>query len=178
MGKNSQREQARTFLKIAESIYRNMWKKVGTPIEGESSEKFNLYVSYPKSKSRWVKRPVTEGYGHWYIPFYTNGSTRQTKCLFLLPSLAVGDAAYPYLVRDNSEVEKRFTEGYNRERILAWEYFGEDKVEIVWSFDFGKPYPDGQHWYWVDKFWFAVRVNGEIINKSDNISKLKFNGVK
>jgi hypothetical protein len=167
------RQQEKSFLQIANLIYENMSRNIGTSIEGERSEKFQLYISYDIKKAEWVDRPVTEGYGYWNIPRYTNGSTRRAECLFLLPCTAVGDAAYPYLVKDNSEMEKKFTEGYNRERILAWEYFGEDKVEIIWSFDFGKPHPYGQHHYWVDKFWFGLRINGEIVCKNNNILKFK-----
>lgn len=165
--------QFRGLLDIAITEHWKMIELVGIKISDFSSETFNLYVSYPVSQCKMKKIPGSLQH-YWDIPEYSNGSTRHSKCLFLLPSHAVGDACYPYLVRDTSEVEERYKAStfYDREKILMTETIGNDFVEIVWSFDYGQPDKNGAWYYHIQEFWFGVRVNGKIIHREKELEKL------
>jgi len=159
-------EQAETLLKIAQKTYKKLYKKVGVPIEGEPNETFLLSCSYSIEDCNWMG-------DHWDIPRYSNGSTRHTKCLFLIPPTYTGDGAYPYICDNNDTMEERFIgKDYDREKVLIKEYFSENLVEVIWSFDFGAPSSEGQYYYFMDKFWFGIRLNGELIDKKGSIKSL------
>jgi hypothetical protein len=165
--------QFKTFLKIADSLQKKMESLVDQNIPGESHEKFLLYISY--DIERCAKQPIPgTPHCYWDIPEYTNGTTRHAKCLFLLPWHSVGDACHPYLIQDTSEVEKRYLQnkGYDREKILLSEFFGEDLIEVVWSFDYDKPRKEGNYYYSIDKFWFGIKKDNVLILKSKSIKEL------
>lgn len=167
-------EQFETLLKLASTQHKRMNKIVGVPIPGELSEKVSLYITYPLDKCIKHKMPV--GLGHyWDIPRYTNGSTRHAQCLFLLPCEAVHDGAYPYSVRDTSEIEQRYldTPGYDREKVLIEEVFDDiNHIQVVWSFDYAVPDGRGTWFYHIEKFWFGIKKNGILITKESSIEKL------
>lgn len=170
---NPQYYQFSTLLKIAESIQEKMTSYIGHPIPGERNEKFLLYISYDQKYCKKVSIHGTSQ-NYWDIPQYSNGTIRHAKCLFLVPSHDVEDAAYPYLIKDNSEMEQKYSDdpGYDREKVLMKEFFGKDKIEIVWSFDYKKPEKYGNYFYVIDNFWFGIRKNGVLISKEDSINKL------
>lgn len=164
--------KARALLQLAASRHKKLMKLVGVPINkswpGEhTDDNVKLQISYP------VGRCVKNG-ELWDIPQYTNGSTRRASCLFLLPPDAVGDGMYAYAVSNNSEMEERFKESplYDREKVLASESRNVNLFEVVWSYDFGSPRSEGQHYYWVKEFWFGVRVNGKLLSKAREIKHL------
>ena len=164
-------EQKRTLVKLAKSAYEKLIQMVGEPIPGESHEKFMLNISYDIKECNWIDKKG----GYWEIPRYSNGTTRRAKCIFLIPPAYTGDGGYAYLVRDNSVMESRFLENdnYDRRRLLIKEEIDGKLVELIWSFDFGTPNKNGQYYYWIDKYWFGVVIDGELACKVDDIKKLK-----
>lgn len=165
-------EQFSTLLKLAKKRHKAMMALVGEKIEDEPNETFEIYHPYPLKYANKIMHP--KGFYYWDIPEYSNGSTRNARCLFLLPSHAVADAMYPYLIRDNSEMEAKYalTPGYDRDRLLITETIGNDEIEIIWSFDYKKPSKHGNYWYSIDKFWFGVRVNGLVLHQDKKIKDL------
>lgn len=165
-------EQFSVLLKLAKKRHEDMTSLVGAKIENEPHETFEIYHPYSLKYSTKILHP--KGFYYWDIPEYRNGSTRNARCLFLLPSHAVADARYPYLIRDTSEMEEKYnlTPGYDRARVLIEEIIGNDKVEIIWSFDYKKPSKHGNYWYSIDKFWFGVKINDVVVYRDKKIKGL------
>jgi hypothetical protein len=166
-------ELSKSVLKKAKAAHKKLFNRIGTQISENSSEKVLLCVSYPVKYCNKVD-------GIWDIPSYTNGTTRRTQCIFLIPSTAVGDGAYAYSVSNNTEMEERFKESdmYDREKVLASERVGKNLIEIVWSFDFSAPNRDVQQYYSIDKFWFGVKVNDTLTMKRDELKDLMVTDMK
>lgn len=166
-------EQMDSLVKIAKKKHKDLIKLVGQDVQPQlnsySSEKLQLYISYPEKYCTFNGK-------FWDIPQYSNGSTRHAQCLFLLGSMACGDAEYAY-VGSWDEINENLKSG-EREKILIEEYIDDNLVELIWSFDMCAPRREGQHWYSVDYFWFAARINGIVYEKHKDIKNLKIPPLK
>ena len=160
-------EQQSTLVKIAIRQHKNLAKLIGQEVPNpynSSNEKIQLYISYPHHLATFNGK-------YWDIPQYTNGTTRRAQCLFLLGPMYTGDGTHAYL-GDREEIERRLKDS-EREKILIQEEIDGNFIEIIWSYDIASPNSHGQYYYYPDYFWFAIRINGIIIEKLKDINDLK-----
>lgn len=159
-------EQMTSLVNIAKTQHQKLFKLIGQPVEDwypKNKEKIQLYVQYPEKFCKYNGQ-------YWDIPEYTNGSTRHVKALFRLDMMACGDAEYAY--RGSWDEINEKLKGCEREKLLIKEYIDGNLVELIWSYDMKAPEQYGQHWYSVDYFWFAAKINGIVYQKHKDINDL------
>jgi hypothetical protein len=84
---------------------------------------------------------------------------------------------YPYIPKQTNHkewVERRLESEY--EKVIASKKIGDDVAEICWTWDW-KPFTGeemhyGAYYVGVGKFYFIAKVNGRIVDTSDDINGL------